>query len=96
MKILQSSIEKGLYILLIAMFVVNITVLFLKFKELNDLAKIAHTQTTQLQQIEDNQRVNSVAVKEYIACLITIKPTETPAQIQQDETNCFNNVPTVK
>lgn len=49
--------------------------------------------------IEDNQRVNAVAIKQYIACLITpgvLNPSDTTAQLKLAEQQCFDYAPKVK
>jgi hypothetical protein len=93
MNVLQSTIEKGLYVLLLVMFLVNIAILY-------EVGKVINNHTDQLQQqnqlakdIEKNQFTNSSAIKDYIACLININPA---GNVQQQEQTCFDRAPNIK
>lgn len=49
--------------------------------------------------IINNQHANAVAVKQYIACIITpgtLKSTDTVIQIKEAERICFDDAPQVK
>lgn len=59
-KILQSTIERLLYLLLLLMFVAIIIVGTIAYRD--------------GQLIKENQKTNALAVKTYIACLLIIKP----------------------
>lgn len=47
------------------------------------------------QAIENNQRVNALAVKTYIACLLVISPTLPRSQALTAAQICFDNSPKV-
>lgn len=93
MRILQSNIERLLYLFLLLMFLVNIAGLVTNVVILQE-----HTHTIQLQEqqtltIEANQKTNSHAIKDYIACLLVINPK---GNLKAQEDTCFNNAPEVK
>lgn len=47
----------------------------------------------QTKAIEDNQLTNSLALKDYIACLLVINPKD---NLHLQEQTCFNKAPEVK
>ncbi len=103
MKYFQSQIERLLYLLIIVLVISNIGALLLLSSTTSKLNAIVrnHTHTIALEaqntkQVEANQHTNALAIKTYIACLLNLTPTQTPAQVKAAETACFNNAPQVK
>lgn len=103
MKYFQSQIERLLYILLVVLVISNVAALLLLSDTASKLNAIVrnHTHTIAIQtedtkQVEANQQTNALAIKTYIACLISLEPGQTPVQIKAAEVACFNNAPQVK
>jgi D-alanyl-lipoteichoic acid acyltransferase DltB (MBOAT superfamily) len=99
MKILQSTIERMLYILLVFVFVTFTFAAFYAYKN-NQAIKSTnayfHNQNVaNLKLIEQNQAVESLAIKTYIACLLTLNPKGNTS-IQVQEQICFNKAPAIK
>lgn len=102
MKILQSTIERLLYILLALMFVAVIVIGIIAYRDgqevkqiINDHTQVIQREEQQTEEIEKNQLTNSTALKDYIACLLTLTPTG-DMTLQAQEQTCFNNAPEVK
>jgi len=107
MRILQSTIERLLYVLLLLVFIAVIIVGGIGYHDGQQIKQLIATNSAnhgaaimrteqQTQTIINNQKINSQALKDYIACLLKLNPSETPTQIQQAEQICFNNSPGVK
>ena len=103
MRYFQSQIERLLYFLIVILVICNIGALLLLSDDTARLNAIVqyHTHTIAVQtqdtkQVEANQETNALAIKTYIACLLNLNPTETPAQGKSAETVCFDNAPQVK
>lgn len=97
MKIFQSSIEKGLYILLLTMFILVFIATIILIHVNNQLDKQQHEfhadNVMNLAIIENNQAKQSQSIRIYIDCLLKIKPSgNVPAQ----EKVCFNKAPQIK
>lgn len=96
-KILQSTVEKLLYILLLLVFIANIILIIITVNIFNSLKTQQQSfhkdSASSLVTIKQNQVNETVAVKTYIDCLLHINPQgNLPAQ----ETICFNKAPVVK
>lgn len=57
------------------------------------IQSIVKDHTSTINTVERNQQTNSTAIKEYIACLISINPS---SNLQVQEQTCFNAAPGVK
>lgn len=100
MRIIQSTIEKLLYVLVLLMFISIIIIAAVAYDDGQQIKQIINNHTQQIMfqeketdQIKANQLINSTALKDYIACLIAINPN---GDIQVQETTCFKNAPEVK
>lgn len=93
MNILQSTIERGLYLLLLLLFLINIIGLVVNINILKDHTRSIQLQEQQTKTIENNQLTNSLALKDYIACLLVINPN---GNLPNQEHICFINAPEVK
>lgn len=100
MRILQSTVEKLLYILLFLMFIGIILVGTVAYDDGQQIKRIINNHSQSIaaeeqatQQIKANQATNSNAIKQYIACLIAINPT---GNVQAQEQTCFDKAPEVK
>lgn len=96
MKLTQSILEKAMYLLLIMLFITNFVVAFVLYNEYRDTRTVLSNQSLNVRIIKEDQRTNALAIKTYIACLLTIPPTTAPAQLPTKEQVCFNNAPPVK
>lgn len=103
MKYFQSHIERLLYFLIILLVIANLSVVLLLTANTSELNAIVrnHTHTIAIEtqntkQIETNQQSNILAIKTYIACLLDLNATQTPAQVKSAGTACFNSTPQVK
>lgn len=97
MKIIQSTVERLLYIALALVFIVAAIGAFGAIYNSNKLTmqqKQFHADNISLlNTIKKNQAIQTTATKDYIACLLKINPQgNLPAQEQV----CFDEVPQVK
>jgi len=60
------------------------------------IRQIVNAHTTIINDVENNQKTNALAIKTYIACLLDLNLTQTQAQINAYEQTCFTNAPEVK
>lgn len=98
MKIIQSTVERLLYVILLVVF---LAVGFVGVIAYNDGKKITQqqqyfhdTNIKNLQVIKANQAAETGAVKTYIACLLTLAPNSSTS-IQQQEKVCFDKAPQI-
>jgi hypothetical protein len=96
MHILQSTVERLLYVLLFLIFIGILIVGSIAYEDGQAIKQIITTRTSLIQTVEVNQKSNALAIKTYIACLLTLNPAQTPTQIQNSEQTCFDNAPQVK
>lgn len=90
MKILQTSIERLLYLNLLLVFIIAAAFSFAFARQQNTL----HNQSTAiLQTIKENQAAQTEATKIYIDCLLKINPQ---GNIRIQEQVCFDKAPTVR
>lgn len=85
-----------MYILLMLVLILNIVSLSLVAKSVNQHTSEISDIKTNTQAVESNQRTNSNAIKDYIACLLIISPTLNRTQALQQANVCFNAAPPVK
>jgi hypothetical protein len=78
-----------MYFLLVLLFVTNFVVAFILYDEYKQTRTLSQT-------LKANQSTDALAIKTYIACLLTIPPTTTPDQIPAKEQVCFDNAPPVR
>jgi hypothetical protein len=95
-RITQSLLERAMYILLVLLFITNFVVAFVLYNEYKQTKDILSNQDYLTQQVKNDQTTNALAIKTYIACLLTIPPTTAPAQIPTKEQLCFDSAPSVK
>lgn len=97
LKLLQSTIERALYLLLLLVFIALAVVGYAVLNNNRRIVrqeKIFHQESvSNLQEIKQNQAIQEVALKEYIDCIIHINPQ---MNIQAQELSCFNGTPQVK
>jgi hypothetical protein len=88
---MQSTIEKGLYFIVLFSFIFFGVAASYAYR--NNQA-LKHQQQAYHSQNLENQKIIVSAVKEYIACLLTIKPDTTSVHAQEQV--CFDKAPQVK
>lgn len=97
MKILQSTIERLLYILLFIVFFVGVVGTIAAIhdgQELKAQQKQYHQDSTNnLKTIEQNQVLQTQILKDYANCIFHINPQ---GNIQAQVLVCFNNAPVIK
>lgn len=97
MKILQSTVERLLYILLLLCFVTTVIVGTIAYKDGQKISQqqqqFHNTNIQSLKIIKQNQEAETTAVKTYIACLLTLNPAIT--SLQSQEQVCFSRAPTI-
>lgn len=92
----QSFLERAMYGLLVLLFITNFAVAFVLYSEYRQTRTILNNQESITQNVKLDQKTNALAIKTYIACLLTIPPTTPPAQIPTVEQACFDSAPPVK
>lgn len=99
MKLLQSTVENLLYIILLFVFVsfgAAATYAIKNNRAIKATNAYSHAQNvSNLKLIEQNQAAEAQAIKTYIACLLTLSP-QAPTTIQAQEQVCFDKAPTIK
>jgi hypothetical protein len=94
--ILQSTIERLLYILLLLCFATTIIVGVIAYQDgqkIKQQQQIFHDSGTQsLKVIKQNQQAETLAVKTYIACILVINPS---GNLQAQEQACFDKAPKI-
>lgn len=99
MRILQSTVERLLYFLLLLCFLATIIVGIIAYKDgqkISQQQQQFHEGSAQtLRIIKQNQQAETLAVKTYIACLLTLNPQSSPASIQSQEQICFDTAPQI-
>jgi hypothetical protein len=90
----QPLLEKALYVLLVLLFITNFAVAFVLYNEYREVKQIINNQAELTTQVKDNQTTNALAIKTYIACLLTIPPGTTNVSVA--EHTCFDNAPPVR
>lgn len=97
MKIIQSTIERLLYIGLLLMFIVaSIAAIAatLDYQQLTRQQRQFHDQSlNNLNVIKQNQVNQTIATKEYIACILAINPK---GNLHAQENACFDKAPSIK
>lgn len=93
MKFTQSILERGLYLLLVLLFVTNFAAGFVLYDQSREIRQVISTQSAFTDEIKKDQTSNALAIKTYIACLLTIAPTN---NVTIREQICFDNAPPVK
>lgn len=85
-------------------FIIILTVLVIAWASLfitalnqdNRIEYIISSHTSTINTVEQNQHTNAAAIKDYIACLLTLNPQATATQLQSAEQICFDNAPNIK
>jgi ABC-type dipeptide/oligopeptide/nickel transport system permease component len=95
-QIMQSTVERLLYILLALVFLAVLVVGAIAYNDGQQVKQITEQHSSEIKNIETNQHINALAIKQYIACLLNLSPTQTQAQIKTAELTCFDNAPEVK
>lgn len=94
---MQSTVERSLYILLLLMFVLAIvgtSIATVVYIDLRKQQTQLHSQSvTDLTTIEQNQVLQTEAIKDYFACLLSINPQ---GNLSIQEQVCFNSAPIIK
>jgi hypothetical protein len=102
MNILQTTVEKLLYILLLLMFAGIVIVGTIAYNDGQQIKKIINEHTETITQVKNNQYTNSLAletfIREGLVCTASIPPNPNPtrASIQAEANKCFPNTPEVK
>lgn len=96
-KIIESTIERGLYILLLLTFLIAIGTFGVAYASLRSLRAQQtdfHNQSAlDLATIENNQVAQTNSLKQSFICLVNISPTSTDQK--QEAINCLDSVPGV-
>lgn len=99
MNILQSTVERLLYLLLLLCFTATIIVGIIAYQDgqyIKRQQQIFHDNgDSNLRIIKQNQAAETLTVKTYIACLLMISPQSSPDSIKIQEQICFDKAPKI-
>lgn len=94
MNIMQTTVERLLYTLLFLLFVGMTVIGGIAYSDGQQIKQVVSNQEELVKKIKSDQSNNGIAIKTYIACLISIPPLST--DITTAEKTCFNSAPQVK